>query len=201
HLTTRPTRPDQGTPWKRRAHRRLPRALLGTCNAIKIQYDWRESQRTHSVDPGSETDDTTAYRHYWELCVLMALRDGLRSGDVHVLGSRRYADPASFLGVGTAAGRGLRPGRQTGRRGAGPGRRGRGAAHDPGRPGVLADPWRRGRGRASGRGRGAGHPGVGCRGRPGRGGQAAGGDHRDAAPGAGERCWWRSTLEPGSPTT
>ena len=25
--------------------------------------------------------DVTAYRHYWELCVLMALRDGLRSGD------------------------------------------------------------------------------------------------------------------------
>jgi hypothetical protein len=41
--------------------------------------------------------DVTAYRHYWELCVLMALRDGLRSGNVHVPGSRRYADPASFL--------------------------------------------------------------------------------------------------------
>ena len=27
----------------------------------------------------------------------MALRDGLRSGDVHVPGSRRYADPAAFL--------------------------------------------------------------------------------------------------------
>src|SRR5260221_425507 len=27
----------------------------------------------------------------------MALRDGLRSGDIHVPGSRRYADPASFL--------------------------------------------------------------------------------------------------------
>ena len=41
--------------------------------------------------------DSTAYRHYWELCVLVALRDGLRSGDVYVPGSRRYADPASFL--------------------------------------------------------------------------------------------------------
>ncbi len=41
--------------------------------------------------------DVTAYRHYWELCVLMALRDGLRSGDIYVPGSRRYADPASFL--------------------------------------------------------------------------------------------------------
>jgi TnpA family transposase len=36
-------------------------------------------------------------RHYWELCVLVGLRDGLRSGDVFVPGSRRYADPASFL--------------------------------------------------------------------------------------------------------
>lgn len=42
-------------------------------------------------------NDTTAHRHYWELCVLLALRDGLRSGDVYVPGSRRYADPSSFL--------------------------------------------------------------------------------------------------------
>jgi hypothetical protein len=41
--------------------------------------------------------DATAYRHYWELCVLLELRDGLRSGDVWVPGSRRYADPASYL--------------------------------------------------------------------------------------------------------
>lgn len=41
--------------------------------------------------------DATAYRHYWELCVLYGLRDGLRSGDVHVPGSRRYADPAAYL--------------------------------------------------------------------------------------------------------
>ena len=41
--------------------------------------------------------DVIAYRHYWELCVLLALRDGLRSGDVFVPGSHRYADPASFL--------------------------------------------------------------------------------------------------------
>ncbi|MFI2577420.1 Tn3 family transposase [Streptomyces rochei] len=45
----------------------------------------------------AESGDVTAYRHYWELCVLVALRDGLRSGDVFVPGSRRYADPASFL--------------------------------------------------------------------------------------------------------
>ncbi|MFF7945155.1 Tn3 family transposase [Nocardia gamkensis] len=33
----------------------------------------------------------------WELCVLLGLRDGLRSGDVFVPGSRRYADPAAYL--------------------------------------------------------------------------------------------------------
>jgi TnpA family transposase len=38
-----------------------------------------------------------AYRHYWELCVILGLRDGLRSGDVYVPGSRRYADPATYL--------------------------------------------------------------------------------------------------------
>jgi TnpA family transposase len=36
-------------------------------------------------------------RRYWELCVLAALRDALRSGDVWVTGSRRYADPATYL--------------------------------------------------------------------------------------------------------
>ena len=49
------------------------------------------------LEKAAKNGDVTAYRHYWELCVLMALRDGLRSGDVHVPGSRRYADPASFL--------------------------------------------------------------------------------------------------------
>jgi hypothetical protein len=41
--------------------------------------------------------DDTAYRHYWELCAVLALRDGLRSGDVFVPGSRRYADPGTYL--------------------------------------------------------------------------------------------------------
>ncbi|MFI5634722.1 Tn3 family transposase [Streptomyces sp. NPDC051664] len=41
--------------------------------------------------------DATAYRHFWELTVLLGLRDGLRSGDVYVPSSRRYADPASYL--------------------------------------------------------------------------------------------------------
>jgi hypothetical protein len=49
------------------------------------------------LDRATATGDRTAYRHYWELCVLLALRDGLRSGDVFVPGSRRYSDPTAFL--------------------------------------------------------------------------------------------------------
>ncbi|MDG3017226.1 Tn3 family transposase [Speluncibacter jeojiensis] len=45
----------------------------------------------------TKSGNTSAYRHYWELCVLLALRDALRSGDVWVPGSRRYADPAAYL--------------------------------------------------------------------------------------------------------
>jgi len=41
--------------------------------------------------------DTTAYRHYWELAVLLCLRDALRSSDIHVPGSRRYANPTAYL--------------------------------------------------------------------------------------------------------
>ena len=41
------------------------------------------------LETARKAGDVTAFRHYWELCVLMALRDGLRSGDVHVPGSRR----------------------------------------------------------------------------------------------------------------
>ncbi|MGK5553794.1 Tn3 family transposase [Actinomadura kijaniata] len=41
--------------------------------------------------------DDTAFRHYWEMCAILALRDGLRSGDVFVPGSRRYADPGTYL--------------------------------------------------------------------------------------------------------
>lgn len=48
------------------------------------------------LDAARAAGDTTACRHYWELCVL-GLRDGLRSGDVHVPGSRRYADPTAHL--------------------------------------------------------------------------------------------------------
>lgn len=49
------------------------------------------------LDEAAAAGDTTGYRHYWELCTLLALRDGLRSGDVWVPGSRRYADPATAL--------------------------------------------------------------------------------------------------------
>jgi Domain of unknown function (DUF4158) len=45
------------------------------------------------LDAARQAGDGAAYRHYWELCVLLGLRDGLRSGDVWVPGSRRYADP------------------------------------------------------------------------------------------------------------
>lgn len=36
-------------------------------------------------------------RRYWELCLLSALRDALRAGDVWVAGSRRYANPETYL--------------------------------------------------------------------------------------------------------
>ncbi|WP_103380672.1 Tn3 family transposase [Pseudonocardia dioxanivorans] len=49
------------------------------------------------LDTAASAGHTSSYRHYWELCVLLALRDGLRSGDVWVPGSRRYADPAASL--------------------------------------------------------------------------------------------------------
>ncbi|TDC90809.1 hypothetical protein E1292_43275 [Nonomuraea deserti] len=44
-----------------------------------------------------KTGGEKAFRHYWELCLVLALRDGLRSGDVFVPGSRRYADPGTYL--------------------------------------------------------------------------------------------------------
>jgi hypothetical protein len=49
------------------------------------------------LEAAAKAGNVTAYRHYWELCALLALRDGLRSGDVWVPGSRRYADPAAYL--------------------------------------------------------------------------------------------------------
>jgi hypothetical protein len=49
------------------------------------------------LDTAAKSGNVTAYRHYWELCTLLALRDGLRTGDVFVPGSRRHSDPAAYL--------------------------------------------------------------------------------------------------------
>ncbi|MBB5109955.1 hypothetical protein [Streptomyces spectabilis] len=49
------------------------------------------------LDEAAAKGDASAYRHYWELCTLLALRDGLRSGDVYVPGSRRYDNPETYL--------------------------------------------------------------------------------------------------------
>ncbi len=49
------------------------------------------------LDSARMSGNTSAYRHYWELCMLLALRDGLRTGDVYVPGSRRYSDPAAYI--------------------------------------------------------------------------------------------------------
>lgn len=40
--------------------------------------------------PSGTSANSNSYRRYWELCVLLGLRDGLRSGDVFVPGSRRH---------------------------------------------------------------------------------------------------------------
>ncbi len=48
------------------------------------------------LDDATTAGDTTAYRRYWELCVLLCLRDALRSGDVYVPGARRYANPIAY---------------------------------------------------------------------------------------------------------
>src|SRR5262249_39877812 len=45
----------------------------------------------------STTQGPTAQRHYYELCVLWQLRSALRAGDVWLDGSRRYANPTSYL--------------------------------------------------------------------------------------------------------
>jgi len=49
------------------------------------------------LDAARAAGDENRYKHYWELCVLFALQGGLRSGEIWVEGSRRYANPASYL--------------------------------------------------------------------------------------------------------
>ena len=48
--------------------------------------------RPHLVDEQGRID-----RHLYELCVLFQLRDALRSGDIWLEGSRRFANPATYL--------------------------------------------------------------------------------------------------------
>lgn len=44
-----------------------------------------------------QDEDGQIQRHYYEMCVLWELRNALRSGNLWVEGSRRYADPESYL--------------------------------------------------------------------------------------------------------
>src|SRR5260370_42528469 len=49
------------------------------------------------LEKARKAGDEASFRHYWELCVVLGLRDGLRSGGSFVPGSRRYADPSTYL--------------------------------------------------------------------------------------------------------
>lgn len=49
------------------------------------------------LDNARQAGDRVAFKRYWELCVLYALRQGLRSGEIWVRHSRRHANPATFL--------------------------------------------------------------------------------------------------------
>ncbi len=49
------------------------------------------------LDAARDAGNENLFKHYWELCVLLALQAGLRSGEIWVKGSRRYANPASYL--------------------------------------------------------------------------------------------------------
>src|SRR6266699_2774466 len=42
------------------------------------------------LEKARKAGDDASFRHYWELCVVLGLRDGPRSGDIFVPGSRRY---------------------------------------------------------------------------------------------------------------
>ncbi len=49
------------------------------------------------LDSARQADRAADHRHYWELAVVYSLQVALRSGDIWVPGSRRYADPASHF--------------------------------------------------------------------------------------------------------
>ncbi|MGH9061870.1 MAG: Tn3 family transposase, partial [Acidimicrobiales bacterium] len=49
------------------------------------------------LDAARQAGRTADHRHYWELAVVYSLQVALRSGDIWVPGSRRYADPATHF--------------------------------------------------------------------------------------------------------
>jgi hypothetical protein len=51
-----------------------------------------QTKRRGYLDAVAKSGNTSAYRHYWDLCMLLALRDALRSGDVWVPEARRYCN-------------------------------------------------------------------------------------------------------------
>ena len=75
----------------RRLNREGRRKLPGGVPTAFVEKRWRpfvfEDGRT----------DGPVDRHGWEFCVLSALRDRLRSGDIYTTPSGRYADPESYL--------------------------------------------------------------------------------------------------------
>jgi len=72
-----------------------------TANQIRVPFDvptgFVPTRWMPYLNDTREAADAVAFKHYWELCVLYALRAGLRSGEIWVKGSRRYANPATFL--------------------------------------------------------------------------------------------------------
>jgi TnpA family transposase len=59
--------------------------------------DFISSRWRPYLDAARDAGNENLFKHYWELCVLLALQGGLRSGEIWVKGSRRYANPASYL--------------------------------------------------------------------------------------------------------
>jgi hypothetical protein len=72
------------------------RRAAGRCRTVRRRSSCRPAGAGY-LEQARKAENTTAYRHYWELCTRLGLRDALRSGDVWVPGSRRYANPTTFL--------------------------------------------------------------------------------------------------------
>ena len=73
------------------------RATYGRAPRAGRRVFFRAARRRGYLHDALAVGHATAYRHDWELCVLLCLRDVLRSGDVYVPGSRRYAYPVAYL--------------------------------------------------------------------------------------------------------